>query len=430
MADKAFVEFRDSQRSAVIDEANIIASKHNLESRLAELREELDRYEALDYGVNEHRKGTFQDWKENYKPFHWFLEFYAMMKSGGFDVIVGNPPYLETKEVPYLPQGFKCEETKAIHAMCIERSLSLLRPGGSISMILPLSIVSTQRMQVVQNLIEDGRTVWYSNYSWRPGKLFDTVNRALTIFVASPKRSVVETHSTGYQRWNSDEREYLFQLLKYAQIPRDRKYFWAPKIGSEIELSILRKMLSAKSRLKEFCSDTDFLVYRRSTGGLYWKVFTDFPPYFRLNGRKGHSSRETTFSVTKASYLRPVISILSSDVYWWWYTISTNLRDLNAVDIEEFPVAPEMLSDSEVSKLGKLYVDDLVKNSSPLVRMQKGKGKTETQSFKIQKSKPVIDRIDTALASHYRFTAEELDFLSNYDIQFRMSEAEENEELG
>jgi hypothetical protein len=35
-------------------------------------------------------------------------------------------------------------------------------------------------------------------------------------------------------------------------------------------------------------------------------------------------------------------------------------------------------------------------------------------------SKPIIDEIDRALAQHYGFTAEELDFIINYDIKYRM----------
>ena len=35
-------------------------------------------------------------------------------------------------------------------------------------------------------------------------------------------------------------------------------------------------------------------------------------------------------------------------------------------------------------------------------------------------SKPIIDKIDRVLADHYGFTNEELDFIINYDIKYRM----------
>jgi len=64
----------------------------------------------------------------------------------------------------------------------------------------------------------------------------------------------------------------------------------------------------------------------------------------------------------------------------------------------------------------------LNRNSMMLVRQQKQTGHTETQCFKIQKSKPIIDEIDHALAKHYGFTEEELDFIINYDIKYRMGQ--------
>jgi hypothetical protein len=419
----SFENFKEIQNQPLTSDKDLSASKKDLQSKLESLEKELDQYLAIDYEVNLSKKENFSSWIERYKPFHWFIEFYAIMKRGGFDVVIGNPPYLELREVDYVPRGFKCEDTKAIHAMCVEKSLSLLQPSGCLSMIVPLSIVSTQRMKVVQDLIEKSHDTWYSNFAWRPGKLFDVVNRALTIFVALPKY-LDTTYSTSYQKWNSDERDLLFHTIRYCRIPRNRKIFWAPKLGDSIELSIFDKLFSIRSTVSNFCSESDNLIYRKSTGGLYWKVFTDFPPLFRLNGKKASSSRETSFSVAKAKHVRALIAILSSDIYWWFYSISTNLRDLNANDIDTFPLPEEALDDPEIKDLGTLYLNDLKKNSTLLVRQQERTGKTETQSFKIQKSKHIIDRIDSALAKYYGFTDEELDFISNYDIRFRMSDTE------
>src|SRR6266478_3101325 len=63
---------------------------------------------------------------------------------------------------------------------------------------------------------------------------------------------------------------------------------------------------------------------------------------------------------------------------------------------------------------------DIDRNSTMLVREQKQTGRTETQSFKIQKSKPILDEIDRVLARHYELTDEELDIVLNYDIKYRL----------
>lgn len=47
-------------------------------------------------------------------------------------------------------------------------------------------------------------------------------------------------------------------------------------------------------------------------------------------------------------------------------------------------------------------------------------GLVELESLSPAKSKPIIDDIDRALAADYGFTDEELDFIINYDIKYRM----------
>lgn len=294
-------------------------------------------------------------------------------------------------------------------------------------MIVPLALVSTQRMTIVQNLLERGRDCWYANFSWRPGKLFDTVNRALTIFVTTRPANNGKSFTTGYLKWNSESRNVLIPSLMYAHCPRDRGVFWAPKIGRSREQSILGKCLEVKETLGDFSSRSNHFVYYRTTGGLYWKVFTDFAPKFYINGIAGSSSRETNFSLAKKEHVTAAIAVLSSDVFWWWYTITSNMRDLNPSDWRNFPVPKSAMDDPEIQNLGAEYIADLERNSTMLVRNQRSTGRTETQSFKVQKSKPIIDQIDKALARHYHFSDEETDFIVNYDIKYRVGLVEQNE---
>ena len=47
-------------------------------------------------------------------------------------------------------------------------------------------------------------------------------------------------------------------------------------------------------------------------------------------------------------------------------------------------------------------------------------GKVIYDEFDQKPSKPIVDKIDRVLAKHYGFTEEELDFIINYDIKYRM----------
>lgn len=294
-------------------------------------------------------------------------------------------------------------------------------------MIVPLSLPSTQRMKIVQNLLEEKRSAWYANYAWRPAKLFDTVNRALTVFVVTPS---VEgnTFSTNYQKWTSDGRDGIFERIFYLEVSRIRPACWVPKIGEVVERRILDKIMNVKTTIRNCSGKSEHKIYYRTTGGLYWKVFTNFAPAFNLNKHKAHSSRETWFTVERKDYVMQIVAALSSDVFWWWYTITSNVRDLNPFDVQNFPMPESALSDKALQALGERYLKDIIKNSTMLVREQKQTGRTETQSFKIQKSKTVIDEIDKVLGKHYGFTDEELDFIINYDIKYRMGQGAEEED--
>ncbi|MBW4550744.1 MAG: hypothetical protein KME35_06485 [Aphanocapsa sp. GSE-SYN-MK-11-07L] len=59
-------------------------------------------------------------------------------------------------------------------------------------------------------------------------------------------------------------------------------------------------------------------------------------------------------------------------------------------------------------------------DSSSIKSISTQKGAIQYQEFSPKSAKPIIDEIDRVLAQHYGFTAEELDFIINYDIKYRM----------
>ncbi len=62
----------------------------------------------------------------------------------------------------------------------------------------------------------------------------------------------------------------------------------------------------------------------------------------------------------------------------------------------------------------------MIDKSLEKVRVQKQTGAVYYREFYPVRSKEIIDEIDRVLAEHYGFTGEELDFIINYDIKYRM----------
>ena len=108
-----------------------------------------------------------------------------------------------------------------------------------------------------------------------------------------------------------------------------------------------------------------------------------------------------------------------------WLTSDTLRRNR---DISTFRFDPREMSADALKLLGALgrdYVKDLKLNSKKAVRVEKGTKAVECLSFRVNQSKPILDEIDTVLAGHYGFTAEELDFILNYDIKYRLGRSTE-----
>ena len=63
---------------------------------------------------------------------------------------------------------------------------------------------------------------------------------------------------------------------------------------------------------------------------------------------------------------------------------------------------------------------DIKEKSRRRVYVYKTSGRVEYDEFYLKESKSIIDEIDRVLAQHYGFTDEELDFIINYDIKYRL----------
>lgn len=78
---------------------------------------------------------------EDAKAFDWQKEFSEIISSGGFDVIIGNPPYVRQEELtdikPYLEANYEVYQgTADLFVYFFERELKMLKEGGYFGMIV------------------------------------------------------------------------------------------------------------------------------------------------------------------------------------------------------------------------------------------------------------------------------------------------------
>lgn len=104
-------------------------------------------------------------------PFDWRAAFPTICKKGGFDVIIGNPPYVKIQNMKsYSPDelnyyksgsGFRTSVNNNIdkYYLFIERSLELLKEGGLVGYIVPHKFFKIKAGKLLRGLLAGTRCV-------------------------------------------------------------------------------------------------------------------------------------------------------------------------------------------------------------------------------------------------------------------------------
>lgn len=436
LADKAFQRFREMQTEENMASSDFSNAKTDLRERLNSLNDELNRALALHYLPAPISEINFRDWVTSHQPFHWFVDFYGILKSGGFDVIVGNPPYVEYSQVrdSYQVKNYVTENSGNLYAFCTERSINLLRAKGSIGFIVQQPIVSTQRMKATRDfLLQNASLAYISTYDDRPSKLFDGMHHArMAIFLSQKDKTSRPTDLfvTKYYKWYKEQRDSLFQLITYVRSKHHIELGVFPKIGTSVEESIIQRLLSYKKQLGSIISpiDTEQKVFYKITGVGHWFTVTCRPPRFIRNGKESSSTRESSIPFKNWPDKALFFVTLNSTTFYWFYQVRTNCRDFNPSDYKTFPI-PESLRIEDFTELADQLHESLDKSSTFIGNEHSKTGHIEIEQFRPKGSKPIIDKIDLVLSVHYNFTSEMIDFILNYDIKYRLGrDAEDNEE--
>jgi len=89
--------------------------------------------------------------------FDWQAEFPEIMKAGGFDAVIGNPPYgatLSQAEAIYLRSKFEsANKDLDTYSLFMERSINFCKPDGKISMIVPTGWYSGTKFKSLRRLM-------------------------------------------------------------------------------------------------------------------------------------------------------------------------------------------------------------------------------------------------------------------------------------
>jgi hypothetical protein len=426
IVERAFQKFHEMQTRQGMDAKDFAEAKGALRAKLKVLADQLDRYLAKEYKVDPGKAAVYESWRSSHQPFHWFAEFFGIMRNGGFNVIVGNPPYVEKSKLggQYKILGYKTDKCRDIYAWVVERSVNISAMSGCIGLIVPVSVASSGSFSPLRDLLEnEDKSIWLSHFANRPGQLFSGAQNRLTIMIRIPREGGERVFSTRYHRWDArnGERESLLDLLEYVGVDVLGRAFEGlfAKVGVPQAVSILRKLAADKS-FRDYRAGADgHPLYWVRVPGYFCQFFLEPPMATPEDGGPPRVRGEvlsTRFNDMKS--LAIAHCVLNGSIWYQFYSSYSDGRHINPSDVLSFPFKYENVSDKLSNSLISMseQMNRGMKENTSLWR----KSGLLIESVDSASCKETIDSIDVRLADYYTISDDDLDYAINYDVKYRL----------
>ena len=393
------------------DEMNEL--KVSLTLQLSQIRDKLDT--ILHTARTE--STPLNAWVDSHQPFHWLVEFPGIQRRGGFDVVVGNPPYVPSNRVTaYRVAGLRTARCPDIYAMCVERSLALLAKSSYFAMILPHSISFSSRFPAVRGVVEDwSRAIWVSSYSRIPAGLFSAETRVRnSIVVAAPGAADPALRTTACRRWIEAYRPHLFQTLSFAAVPSALASQQWPFLGSDALGSVFSRLSISGRTIADALVDSQSLpepppgadgaaatggpwalLYRQSAYN-WLPVFTEPPPVYGRDGERTPQTKMGVLWFTERDTRDAALAVLAGKWGFAWWCVFGDDFDVTARLLEAFPLDPEDLAERAGAALAE-PIKDLKAAMLENVVFKSNAGK-RVGNYHLGRCRAITDRIDRVLA--------------------------------
>lgn len=397
-----FARFREAQ---VHDDDE---STRTLRSQMNNLLEEVRADVNEQYYAAQKRELSFNNWVDSHHPFHWFIEFPEVFDNGGFDVVIGNPPYIAKNKIKdYSYGGFRTTTLPDIYAPCTERASQITNDNGRFALIIPISATfSDDYLELRKVLRERFGTLWVSNFSRNPAALFSAgIGVRSTIVVGSANTADRRVLVTKTHRWYDAYRPALFETLRYVALPREieARHGWV-RLPSHEYGSLLQRVTETKTSMASLDrprTGSHTVGFKQTA--LYWlAVFLTDPPAYELDGRIAVQTKigRLSFESERAALLALTI-FASKFAFIWWSTTGDDF-DVTGRGLKSTPVDPTGFSESAQAALiesAKALLDDFPNHMLFTPYAKKWMG-----TYVLSEMRDITDRVDEVIAEELGFT--------------------------
>lgn len=324
-----------------------------------------------------------------------------------YDMIVGNPPYVEDKNSNTNIR----EHYGNIYANVLVNSSALLKDNGAMGFVIPLSYISTPRMNALrQKLLAVVPEQYVINYCDRPDCLFSAVHQKLCILIGKKSAPVQAVYTSNYQYWYKEERDKLFASTAVTKNIFVESAF-IPKLGNGTDSSVYKKIIDKggdrvslytlmNSGIKGNVGSDIYLCMR----GSFWvKAFT-----------LAHEGKEyKRFCLRDSAMSTFVFCLLNSSLFWWYWICVSDCWHITNKELSSFMVQNYCVSD-EYAALAIALENKLEKT-----KVYVGTNQVDYE-YKHKVCLDEIHAIDDKVNELFALTKDEGEYIKNFALRYRV----------
>jgi hypothetical protein len=209
----------------------------------------------IGYDFYDGKQMNLMDNEEMYRVnvFDWQREFVGVFKAGGFDAVIGNPPYgymIPGDQQKYFSENYLHQDyQKDLYLLFLERYEILLKKQGSLGIIISNTWLQSVTLRKI-------RQYMVNHYFW-----LDILHLTEKVFHA-----VVDTHVLIFEKGIVDYKETLtvpVHVKRGSEIMLSHELIWhdIPKNGDTINIvannaaqNLYRRITSYTLKLSEICN--------------------------------------------------------------------------------------------------------------------------------------------------------------------------------
>jgi len=265
------------------------------------------------------------------KPFSWKQAFPKVFEMGGFDIVIGNPPYIQSREEQFSAnekkyyQNFKTVEYQInTFGLFVERSIGVLKKQGLLGFIIPNYWLSTKYDNKLRNFI------FHKNKVIEVVNIYKVFETAVvdTLLITIRKDSLKENYYTNIY---SIDRE-LKSIPERLKAIKERRWSYSKRLEISIGDKDIEVSFQESFELKGPMTIADYFILK--FGAKLYEVGKGNPPQkknfseikiYESDTKKDNSYRK----LLKARHVKRFVNEWKND----WVKYGDNLAAPRTFDI-------------------------------------------------------------------------------------------------